>query len=283
MQISKYVHALKIPFEIKTDTGTLERFVYSYLIAGDTLILIDSGVKNSEEIIFDYMEEIGLDPEDLTLLILTHSHPDHIGSASSIKRKTYCEVAAHSGEKEWIEDIELQFKERPVPNFHSLVDGPVDVDIVLEDGDEFELDGKLNLKITHTPGHSNGSISIFLREEKILFSGDSIPLKGGLPIYDDYRASLKSIEKLKDIEKLKWLLSSWDDPQQGDELYLIFEEAIDYLKTINDTVAQVSEFEEDANSLEFTKKVLKELGIPEMAANPIVERSFQANLRELGE
>ncbi len=283
MQISKYVHALKIPFEIKTETGILERFVYSYLIAGDTLVLIDSGVKNSEEIIFDYMEEIGLDPEDLTLLILTHSHPDHIGSASSIKRKTYCEVAAHSGEKEWIEDIDLQFKERPVPNFHSLVDGPVEVDIVLEDGDEFELDGKLNLKVIHTPGHSNGSISLFLREEKILFSGDAIPLKGGLPIYDDYRASLESIEKLKDIEKLKWLLSSWDDPQQGDELYLIFEEAIDYLKTINDTVAKVSENEEDANSLEFTKNVLKELGIPEMAANPIVERSFQANLRELGE
>lgn len=282
MQITKYVHAIKIPFQLKTDNGILDRFVYSYLITGDTLVLIDSGVKGSEEIIFDYMDEIGLDPEDLTLLILTHSHPDHIGSASSIKRQTYCEVAAHSGEKEWIEDIDLQFKERPVPNFHSLVEGPLEVDIVLEDGDEFELDGKLNLKIMHTPGHSKGSISIFIREEKILVCGDAVPLKGDLPIYEDYQASLESINKLKDIEKLKWLLSSWDDPQQGDELYLIFEEAINYLKTINDTVAKVSENENDTDSLEFTKKVLKELGIPEMAANPIVQRSFQANLRELG-
>ncbi len=110
MQISKYVHALKIPFEIKTDTGVLERFVYSYLIAGDTLVLIDSGVKNSEEIIFDYMEEIGLDPEDLTLLILTHSHPDHIGSASSIKRKTYCEVAAHMEKKNGLKILNYNSK-----------------------------------------------------------------------------------------------------------------------------------------------------------------------------
>lgn len=283
MQITKHVHAIKIPFELKTEQGNIERFVYSYLITGDTPVLIDSGVKNSEEIIFDYMEEIGLDPEDLTLLILTHSHPDHIGSASSIKRKTYCEVAAHSGEKEWIEDIDLQFKERPVPNFHSLVEGPLDVDIILEDGDEFELDGKLNLKVIHTPGHSKGSISLFIREEKILISGDAIPIKGDLPIYEDYSKSIESINTLKTIEKLKWLLSSWDDPQQGDELYLIFEEAIDYLKTINDTVAKVSENEDDTDSLEFTKKVLKELGIPEMAANPIVARSFQANLRELSE
>ncbi len=283
MQITKHVHAIKIPFELKTEQGNIERFVYSYLITGDTPVLIDSGVKNSEEIIFDYMEEIGLDPEDLTLLILTHSHPDHIGSASSIKRKTYCEVAAHSGEKEWIEDIDLQFKERPVPNFHSLVEGPLDVDIILEDGDEFELDGKLNLKVIHTPGHSKGSISLFIREEKILISGDAIPIKGDLPIYEDYSKSIESINTLKTIEKLKWLLSSWDDPQQGDELYLIFEEAIDYLKTINDTVAKVSENEDDTDSLEFTKKVLKELGIPEMAANPIVARSFQANLMELSE
>lgn len=283
MQITKHVHAIKIPFELKTEQGNIERFVYSYLITGDTPVLIDSGVKNSEEIIFDYMEEIGLDPEDLTLLILTHSHPDHIGSASSIKRKTYCEVAAHSGEKEWIEDIDLQFKERPVPNFHSLVEGPLDVDIILEDGDEFELDGKLNLKVIHTPGHSKGSISLFIREEKILISGDAIPIKGDLPIYEDYSKSIESINTLKTIEKLKWLLSSWDDPQQGDELYLIFEEAIDYLKTINDTVAKVSENEDYTDSLEFTKKVLKELGIPEMAANPIVARSFQANLMELSE
>ena len=283
MQITKHVHTIKIPFQIKTDSGVLDRFVYSYLITGDTLVLIDSGVKDSEEIIFDYMEDMGFKPEDLALLILTHSHPDHIGSARSIKEKSSCEVAAHHGEKAWIEDVELQFKERPVPDFHSLVEGPVDIDIDLEDGDEFELDGKLNLKVIHTPGHSQGSISLFIREEKILVTGDVVPLKGDLPIYDDYQASLESINKLKNIDKLKWLLSSWDDPQQGDELYLIFEEALDYLKTINDTVDKVSENEEDTDSVEFTKKVLKELGIPEIAANPIVQRSFQANLRELGE
>jgi hypothetical protein len=48
-------------------------------------------------------------------------------------------------------------------------------------------------------------------------------------------------------------------------------------------VARLVGNEDDNDSLEFTKKVLKELGLPEMAANPIVQRSFQANLRELRE
>jgi hypothetical protein len=40
---------------------------------------------------------------------------------------------AHLSEKSWIEDVELQSKERPVPNFHSLVKGSVDVDRIIEE------------------------------------------------------------------------------------------------------------------------------------------------------
>ena len=123
MQITKHVHSIKIPFQVKTDSGNLNRFVYSYLIYGDNTCLIDSGVVSSEDIIFDYMEKIGLKPTDISLMVLSHSHPDHIGSAKSIKEKSGCKVMAHSGERSWIEDVELQAKERPVPNFHLLVGG----------------------------------------------------------------------------------------------------------------------------------------------------------------
>jgi hydroxyacylglutathione hydrolase len=285
MQITNNVHAIKIPFQVKTDSGVLERFVYSYLITGENTVLIDSGVVSSEEIIFDYMDDIGLKPYDISLMVLTHSHPDHIGSAPSIKERSGCQVAAHSAEKSWIEDVELQAKERPVPNFHSLVEGSVEIDIILEDWDEIELGDHLTLEIMHTPGHSHGSISLLLKEEGVLFTGDAVPLKGDLPIYDDYSASLESIEKLKDIENLNWLLSSWGDPILGDNVYHILDDALDYLKTIHDTVGQIAEDADydDGDLLEFTKKVLKELGIPEMAANPMVAQSFQANLKELRE
>lgn len=103
MQITKHIHAIKIPFHVKTDSEKLERFVYSYLVCGEKICLIDSGVSSSDELIFDYMDKIGLKESDISLMILTHSHPDHIGSAKSIKDKSGCKVMAHINEKIWIE------------------------------------------------------------------------------------------------------------------------------------------------------------------------------------
>ena len=236
MKITKHVHAIKIPFQVRTDSGTLERFVYSYLIHSENTYLIDTGVVSSEDIIFDYMEKIGLKPADISLIVLSHSPPDHIGSAKSIKEKSGCKVAAHSGERSWIEDVELQAKERPVPNFHLLVDGSVKVDDVLEDGDVMDLGRNISLKVIHTPGHSKGSISLLMEEEGILITGDAIPLKGDLPIYDDLESSVRSIEKLKTINGIKTLLSSWDDPRKGEQVYHVMDESLDYLQRIHESV-----------------------------------------------
>ncbi|MGF7118699.1 MBL fold metallo-hydrolase [Methanobacterium oryzae] len=281
MQITKQVHAIKIPFQVKTDLGVLERFVYSYLIIGKQIYLIDSGVVSSENVIFDYMGKIGLKPDDISLLILTHSHPDHIGSAKSIKEKSGCKVAAHSGEKSWIEDIKLQAHERPVPNFHSLVEGSVNIDETLKDGDVLNLGKNISLKVIHTPGHSEGSISLLIEKNGVLITGDVIPIKGDLPIYDDFSRSIQSIEKLREIKGINILLSSWDDPKENNEAYKVMDEGIAYLKQIHKSVSNIVDGNQNLDSLEFCRMVLKDLGIPEMAANPIVARSFQDNLNNL--
>lgn len=278
MQITKHIYAIKIPFQVKTELGALDRFVYSYLIHGETVCLIDSGVVSSEDVIFDYMEKIGLKPEDISLMILTHSHPDHIGSTKSIKAKSRCKIAAHSGEISWIEDVELQAKERPVPNFHSLVEGSVDVDKILEDGDVLDLGKNISLEVIHTPGHSKGSISILIEKERVLITGDAVPLKGDLPIYEDIETTINSIKKLKSTSGIEALLASWDDPQEGNNVYQIMDDALDYLQNIHESVIKINKMNPSLESMEFCKMVLKDLGIPEVAANPIVARSFQANL-----
>lgn len=278
MQITKNIHAIKIPFRVKTDSEKLERFVYSYLVCGEKICLIDSGVSSSDELIFDYMDKIGLKESDISLMILTHSHPDHIGSAKSIKDKSGCKVMAHINEKIWIENIELQAKERPVPNFHSLVEGSVPVDNILKDEDLVDLGDNLKMRVIHTPGHSEGSLSLFIPEEGVLFTGDAIPIPGDLPIYDDYNQLIESIKKLKDIKGVSMLLAAWDDPRRGNELYEIMDESLDYLKQINEAIKKVKSMDMDLDPLEFSKHVLKEIDIPEMVANPIIAKSFQSNL-----
>ena len=143
MQITEHVHAIKIPFQITIAPGkTVDRFVYLYLIYGKKIYLIDSGVASSEKTIFEYIKKTGRNPDDISMIILTHSHPDHIGAARAIKEASCCTVAAHPGEKSWIEDVGKQSKERPVPNFNSLVGGSVVVDHIIKDGDVLDLDGK---------------------------------------------------------------------------------------------------------------------------------------------
>lgn len=280
MQITEHVHAIKIPFTVNNGQGMkLDRFVYVYLIVNkDVVCLIDSGVSESQDIIYEYLENHGINPEQITMLVFTHSHPDHIGSAPSIQRKSMCEVFAHPDEKPWIEDVELQYSERPVPNFHSLTEGSIKVDRVLKNGDTLFVGDDLELKVIKTAGHSKGSISLYSANDKILISGDSVPLKGDLPIYDDIKASFESIELLRDMD-IHILLSSWDNPKRDGEVTKTLDDASRYLINIHKNVVEVLN-EKEIRSLtdeEFTRQVLRKIGLPENVANPIITRSFKSN------
>lgn len=80
------------------------------------------------------------------------------------------------------------------------------------------LGGGLRLEVFHTPGHSKGSISLLLHEDRALFYGDAVPLVGDATTYDDVLACVKSIKKLKKIKGINLLLSSWDNPQEGERV-----------------------------------------------------------------
>jgi glyoxylase-like metal-dependent hydrolase (beta-lactamase superfamily II) len=282
MQITEHVHALKIPFQV-TDTSGLKisRFVYIYLIYSRKICLIDSGVASSAQIILDYLNRTDKSPKDISLLILTHAHPDHIGAAKALKSMSGCAVAAHAAEKTWIEDVDLQARERPVPGFKSLVNGSVPVDLILQDGDVLDLGDGLSLQVLHTPGHSPGSISLWLSQEGALFSADAIPIAGGMPVYEDIRASALSIQRLKSVQGIKVLLSAWDEPRLGIEAYRSMDGGQDYLQRIHDAVIGVADVRLD--SMELCRRVLEELGLPRVMANPIVARSFQASMSMLNQ
>jgi len=85
---------------------------------------------------------------------LTHSHPDHIGALKSIKERYSCCVYASRGERDWIEDIDLQYEKRPIPGFYGLVDGSVPVDNILSDGDLLYLEPGITIQVIGAPGHS---------------------------------------------------------------------------------------------------------------------------------
>jgi hydroxyacylglutathione hydrolase len=284
MQVTDHVHALKIPFHI-TDPSCQKilRFVYSFLIYGEEICLIDSGVAGSEKIILDYLKRTGTSPEEISRLILTHAHPDHIGAASAIKRISGCTVAAHAAEKAWIEDVDLQAKERPVPGFFSLVGGSVPVDQTLQEGDVLHLGSGLVLRVLHTPGHSPGSISLWLAQEGALFTADAVPIAGDMPIYQDILASVRSLQRLVYIPEIKFLLAAWDEPRRDSEAYRIMDEGLQYLQRIHSSalmVVRANPAMVKLDRMQLCQRVLAELGLPQIMANPLVAASFQSSLSE---
>jgi len=279
MQITEHVHALKVPFQVTEPSGLkIPRFVYIYLIYGRKICLIDSGVASSEQIILDYLNKTGKSPKDISHLILTHAHPDHIGAAKTLKSMSGCAVAAHAAEKTWIEDVDLQARERPVPGFKSLVKGSVPVDIILQEGNGLDLGDGLSLQVLHTPGHSPGSISLWLPQEGALFSADAIPTAGTMPVYEDIRASALSIQRLMSVQGIRVLLSAWDEPRPGVEAYRSMDGGLDYLQRIHNAVIKVADPDVRLDSMELCRRALEALGLPKAMANPLVAKSFQASL-----
>lgn len=282
MQLSKHLHLLKIPFQIKLSPAVkLDRFVNVLLVYGEKEVgLIDSGVAGAEAAIFAYLHQTGRRSNSLKKLFLSHSHPDHLGAARAIQAETGCQIYAHPAERAWIEDTERQGRERPVPGFDDLVGGPVQVDHLLEDGDLIEIGAGIPINIRHTPGHSPGSISLHFPGESAIFTGDALPLPGALPIFSDWQASVASLTGLKPLLRdNELLLSSWAEAVRGRRQEESLAAALAWLARIKGAVTTAAREKMGADDpLALCRATCASLGLPPLAVNPLVARSFAACL-----
>lgn len=182
----------------------------AYLIAGNQLVLIDSGLPFQANRIMRFIRDIGRRPDELAHIILTHHHIDHRGSARALKSLTGAKVAASKNDIPFIEGRARAYRESLpwwVKLLHFITDlwfreENVSVDTVLQEGDTIQ-----GLRVIHTPGHTPGSISLFHIKEKALFCGDTVPytlgkLKKPNPYTVDRAQEMASIRKLAAIECL---------------------------------------------------------------------------------
>ncbi len=146
----------------------------------DTYTLIDAGITGEATRILDHLEQVGGKPEQLKQIILTHSHDDHRGGHAELIERTEAQVLAHEldvpvivGDEEFqlpdVPEEERKFMQMAIDETPAA--RPARVDRALRDGDEIEL-GSGAIAI-HVPGHTPGSLAIFLPKEKLLFAGDA--------------------------------------------------------------------------------------------------------------
>lgn len=183
-----------------------------YLIKEEGTVLIDGGAPGKVSDFSQKIEALSIDPEEVALIILTHGHWDHIGSAKEIKEITGARIAMHQND---MESLEKGIKSNPpgATAWGKIVIRAVQitmplfkipstsVDIVVGDEGLSLHEYGIRGEVIHTPGHSPGSISLLL-ETGDVFVGDlamnSFPLRltPGLPIFAEDMQQVKESWKL---------------------------------------------------------------------------------------
>lgn len=162
MEIAKGVEMLQLEFQ--------EFIIHPILLWNDEMaVLIDTGFPGQFEDIQVEMKRVGVFVNKLKVVILTHQDIDHIGSLPDVLENGVgdIKVYAHELDKPYIEGDLPLLKDVHVENPPK---GKVSDTVI--DGQELPYCG--GIRILHTPGHTPGHISLYLKRSKILVAGDSM-------------------------------------------------------------------------------------------------------------
>jgi glyoxylase-like metal-dependent hydrolase (beta-lactamase superfamily II) len=180
----------------------------AYLVVEEAgLTLVDAGLPGAWKQIFSYIDRINRSPSELIRVIVTHSHPDHTGPLKKLSQMTGAKIMAHSADTRCEGKTEsnwLHYPAQPptfgwnVPLLHRIP-----AHELIEDGQILPVMG--GLQVLHTPGHTPGSVCLYLEDHKLLFTGDTLLADGHCfrrPVpfpgtnFRDYRASVERLAQL---------------------------------------------------------------------------------------
>jgi endoribonuclease LACTB2 len=203
-------HVFSIPATPSFYTGPQAPNVFLIHDGGEGA-LIDSGFGDEKSIQtrVEFLREHSA--VKVRLIVLTHHHFDHTSGAARLREETGAQTVLHSDEvgflKDWQsevpQDIEVPEEQKEmaaqVERFRKQAAeaGP---DEKVSDGETISVGG-LTVEVVHTPGHTLGSMCLYLREERALFTGDTALGLGTVaispPPHGDMALYLQSLDRLK--------------------------------------------------------------------------------------
>lgn len=138
--------------------------------------LVDAGTKRAPRRILAGLEYIGVAPSDVTRLLVTHAHPDHIGGLATMRGRTGATVAVHERDAAYVREGKGPVLDRSTLGGRlfrrNRGSAPTPVEDELVDGQVLDVGG--GLRVVHTPGHSPGHVALLHQASGVLITGDSI-------------------------------------------------------------------------------------------------------------
>lgn len=141
-----------------------------YVVSDDTkeCVIVDCGAYYEEEklAIEKYIKENGLTPKHL---IATHGHLDHNFGDAFITSTFGIPLEIDSSDEEYVKAADKQ-----AALFGMTLDEPIVTDIKTFHAGEHILFGNHDIEVIETPGHSMGSVVLYIKDEKVAFTGDTL-------------------------------------------------------------------------------------------------------------
>jgi glyoxylase-like metal-dependent hydrolase (beta-lactamase superfamily II) len=142
-----------------------------YLLDLGELVLIDAGAGMSAAAIIRNIESLGFDAARVSMIVLTHCHIDHVGGAAVIKERTGARIVMHELDAVPVEDGDQQMT---AAHWYGVKLQPLQVDRKFSGAREVLSVGGNDLVLLHTPGHTPGSLSVYIDKDgkRVLFGQD---------------------------------------------------------------------------------------------------------------
>jgi glyoxylase-like metal-dependent hydrolase (beta-lactamase superfamily II) len=163
-----------------------------YLLDAGELVMIDAGFGERIDLMASHIEQQGLNAHDISTVILTHCHVDHIGGADEFRRRFGSRLVMHELDAAIVARGDNRLTaafcfQKVFRSFH--------IDLILTGEEQRLTFGSQELVCLHTPGHTPGSISIYadVGEKRVLFAQDL-----GAPLLEEFdcdRAAWQSSAK----------------------------------------------------------------------------------------
>jgi glyoxylase-like metal-dependent hydrolase (beta-lactamase superfamily II) len=198
--------------EIDTLLGGWERVTAGYLIEGSAPVLVETGSQSSVPVLLAALDSIGVGPEELAGVAVTHIHLDHAGGVGDVARAfpsatvyVHEKGARHLADPTRLIDSASRVYGPLLDSLYGRLDAtPAERLHVLEDGEEIRVSDDRVLVAIDSPGHAKHHIGLHDSLSGVLFAGDAVGVKlpdGGVlrpstpPPDFDLDQALRSLEK----------------------------------------------------------------------------------------